>query len=126
MPRLATALLILLILGAACRTTLAPPPPEPARTAERALVEVPPDELPAFADDLDFAGLDDAVARSAGWLARLAAADPGRTFPFGKERVPIAKVQATLARFRELALARLAPAALGLHAPSSCMVATPQ
>jgi membrane-bound lytic murein transglycosylase A len=101
----------LLLLAAACRVTR--PPPEPARTADRALVEVPAEELPVFADDLDFAGLDEAISRSAAWLARVAAADPGRTFAFGKERVPIARVQATLARFRELALARPSPAALG-------------
>jgi membrane-bound lytic murein transglycosylase A len=113
MRRSAAALpLAALLLAAACRTTL-PPPPQPARTPERALAEVPVEELPAFADDLDFAGLEEAIARSAAWLARIAAADPGRTFAFGKERVPIARVQATLARFRELALARPAPPALG-------------
>jgi membrane-bound lytic murein transglycosylase A len=86
-----------------CRTVA---PPEPARTAERALEELAPDAFPAFADDLDFAGLEDALGRSAAYLARLAAADPGRTLAFGRERVPIQKVQATLARFRDLALAR--------------------
>jgi membrane-bound lytic murein transglycosylase A len=86
-----------------CRTVA---PPEPARTADRALVELPPDTFPAFADDLDFAGLEDALGRSAAYLARVAAADPGRTLAFGRERVPIQKVQATLARFRDLALAR--------------------
>lgn len=96
-------------LAAACRTPVAP---EPARTADCALVEITGDELPAFADDLDYAGLDDALSRSAAWLARIAAADPGRTFGFGRERVPVQKVQATLARFRELALARPSPAAL--------------
>lgn len=101
----------LLLAAAACRVTL--PPQGPARTPERALVEVSPEELPVFADDLDFAGLAEAISRSAGWLARIAAADPGRTFAFGRERVPIARVQATLARFRELALARPAPASLG-------------
>ncbi len=101
----------LLLLAAACRTMF--PPPEPARTPERALVEVAAEELPSFGDDLDFAGLEEAIARSAAWLARIAAADPGRRFAFGKERVPIARVQATLARFRELALARPSPAALG-------------
>ncbi len=96
-------------LATACRT---PAPPEPARTPDRALVELRPDELPAFADDLDYAGLEEAVSRSAAWLARVAASDPGRTFGFGKERVPLPKLQATLARFRELALARPGPAAL--------------
>jgi membrane-bound lytic murein transglycosylase A len=97
-------------LVAGCRVTR---PPEPARTADAALVEVGPEELPVFADDLDFAGLDEALGRSATWLARLARSDPGRTFAFGKERVPIQRMQATLARFRELALARPAPQALG-------------
>ncbi len=96
---------------AACRT-VAPPEPEAARTAERALDEVAPGSFPAFADDLDYAGLDEAIARSASALARIASADPGRTFAFGRERVPIEKVQATLARFREIALARPAPTAL--------------
>ena len=104
------AAVLALALAAGCRT---PVPPEPAKTADRALAEVGADELPAFADDLDYAGLDEAVSRSAAWLARIAAADPGRTFAFGKERVPVQRLQATLARFRELALARPPPAALG-------------
>jgi membrane-bound lytic murein transglycosylase A len=112
-PRSALVLALALLAAlAACRGAPPVPPPEPARTADRALVELAPDELPAFADDLDFAGLDDALARSADHLARVAAADPGRTLAFGKERVPIQKVQATLARFRAIALARPAPAAL--------------
>jgi membrane-bound lytic murein transglycosylase A len=106
--RLAPLLAAALVAGA-CRT---PAPPEPARTADRALVELTEDELPAFEDDLDYAALDDAIGRSATWLARLAAADPGRTFAFGRERVPIQRLQATLVRFRALALARPSPAAL--------------
>lgn len=102
-PALALAALAALPL-ASCRTVV--PPPEPARSAERALEELSPEAFPAFADDLDFAGLEDALGRSAAWLARVAAADPGRTLAFGKERVPIQRVQATLARFREIALAR--------------------
>jgi membrane-bound lytic murein transglycosylase A len=109
MRRILLALPAAALLATACRT---PVTPEPARTADRALVEVAPSELPAFEDDLDYAGLDDAIGRSATWLARLAAADPGRTFAYGKERVPIQKVQATLVRFRALALARPSPQAL--------------
>jgi membrane-bound lytic murein transglycosylase A len=95
----------------ACRTPR-PEPPRPATTPERALVEVPPRELPAFADDLDYAGLEDALTRSLEWLARLDASDPSRTFAFGAERVPIARLRATLVRFRELAAARPTPAEL--------------
>jgi membrane-bound lytic murein transglycosylase A len=113
MRRIVLAAVLAGLLATACRTPVAPEPPAPARTAERALVELRPEELPAFEDDLEFAGLDDAIGRSATWLARIAAADPGRTFAYGKERVAIQKVQATLVRFRELALARPSPQALG-------------
>jgi membrane-bound lytic murein transglycosylase A len=106
------ALAIALASLGACRTVAPPPPPEPARTADLALEELPPEAFPPFADDLDFAGLEEALGRSAAWLARLAAADPGRTVAFGKEKVPIQRLQATLARFREIALARPAPGAL--------------
>jgi membrane-bound lytic murein transglycosylase A len=95
----------------ACRTP-SPPPPEPARTPERALLELQPESFPQFADDLDYAGLDEAVSRSLDALARIAAADPGRTFAFGAERVPLARMQATLTRFRALAGARPSPADL--------------
>lgn len=109
-PLLAAAVTLLAL--AACRTVTPPPPPEPARTAAQALVEVAPDAFPAFADDLDYAGLDTALDRSLGHLARLAAADPGRTLAFGREQVPVQRVQATLVRFRELVAARPPPAAL--------------
>ncbi len=100
-----------LLLGS-CRTVVPPAAPEPARTADRALEELAPGAFPAFSDDLDYAGLDDALERSLAHLSRLAAADPGRTLAFGRELVPIQRVQATLVRFRELVLARPTPAAL--------------
>ncbi len=109
-----TALLAVFGLAlAACRTP-APPhrPPEPARTAEGALEELAPAAFPAFADDLDLAGLDEALLRSEAWAARIAAIDPGRTFAYGRVLVPVRQVQATLARFRALVAARPAPAAL--------------
>ncbi len=90
------------VLAAACRTVTPPPRPEAARSAERALEELEPGSFPVFADDLDFAGLDEALSRSLAALSRIEAADPGRTLAFGKERVPVAKVRATLARFREI------------------------
>jgi membrane-bound lytic murein transglycosylase A len=105
------ALVAAVLFAAACRT-VAPPWPEPARTPERALEEIPPEAFPVFADDLDYAGLDEALSRSLAYYARIAAADPGRTIAFGKERVPAAKVQATLMRFREIAGARPRPAEL--------------
>ncbi|HET6436702.1 MAG TPA: transglycosylase, partial [Anaeromyxobacter sp.] len=70
-----------LLLAAACRTVS--PPAEPARTADRALEELPADAFPSFADDLDYAGLDDALERSLAHLSRLATVDPGRTLAFG-------------------------------------------
>jgi membrane-bound lytic murein transglycosylase A len=111
--RLALAATTALAVLAACRGAKPPPPPpEPARTPEKALEELAPEAFPAFADDLDWAGLPDALDRSLTALARLEKADPGRTFAFGKERVPLARLRATLVRFRELALARPTPAAL--------------
>jgi membrane-bound lytic murein transglycosylase A len=109
-PASSLALALALALSA-CRTP-APPPPEPARTADRALVEIAPEEMPPFADDLGYEGLDAAVARSLAWLDRVAASDPGRTFAFGAERVGIPRMRATLARFRELVAARPPPAEL--------------
>ena len=100
-----------LVALAACRIVRAPPP-APATTPERALEELTPEQFPAFADDLDYSGLDDAIERSLVYFARVAIADPGRTLAFGKERVPAARVVATLRRFRELAQARPTPAAL--------------
>lgn len=81
------------------------PPPSAVRTPEHALEELSPDAFPTFSDDLDFSGLDLAIGHSLDALKRLAAADPGRTFGFGKERVPLTKLVATLVRFREIALA---------------------
>jgi membrane-bound lytic murein transglycosylase A len=104
--------LLLAAALAACVGSPPPAPPEPARTPERALEELPPERFPTFGDDLDYAGLEEALSRSLDALARTAAADPGRTFAFGRERVRVQKLQATLARFRELALARPSPDAL--------------
>jgi len=104
--RLQAALGALGLALAACPGAPPTPPPAPARTAELALTELAPDAFPDFADDLDYAGLEEALARSAEALARTAATDPGRTFAFGKERVPVQRLQATLARFRELVLSR--------------------
>ncbi len=106
------AWLALLTLGALSACRVVAPPRGPARTAEGALVELAPADFPAFQDDLDLAGLEEAVARSETWAARLAAADPGRTFAYGRERVPVRKVLATLVRFRALLAARPSPAAL--------------
>jgi len=108
MRALAFAGLLGALFFAACRTVV-PPAPEPARTADRALEELSPGAFPAFADDLDYAGLDEALERSLTHLSRLAAADPGRTLAFGREQVPIRRVQATLMRFRDLVLARPTP-----------------
>lgn len=107
---LAKAVLVVALSLPACRTVR--PTSGPARRPEGALLELARADYPAFVDDLDYAGLDEALEHSLTQLARVAAADPGRTFAFGAEAVPIKKVQATLVRFRELALARPVPAEL--------------
>jgi peptidoglycan lytic transglycosylase A len=110
------ALALPLALALACPPPRPPPPPPPgpARTAEGALEELRPEAFPTFGDDLDYVGLDDAVERSLAQLGRLVAADPGRTYVFGRERVPIAKLHETLVRFRALVATR--PAARALDA----------
>jgi len=105
--------LALSVVGlAGCHLWKASPPPEPARTADRALEELRPDDFPAFEDDLGYARLEEALGRSEEALRRVAASDPGRTFAFGRERVPLARLRATLARFRALVAARPTPEAL--------------
>jgi membrane-bound lytic murein transglycosylase A len=113
--RLALAAALLALAAAGCRPFWKPEPsrpPEPARTPEAALEELRPEEFPAFGDDLAFRGLEEAIARSEDALRRVAASDPGRTFAFGRERVPVARLLQTLARFRALVAAGPAPEAL--------------
>jgi membrane-bound lytic murein transglycosylase A len=99
----------LLAALAACRPAAIP---EPARSPEGALVEVAPGDLPAFRDDLDLAGLEEAVGQSLVYVRRVLAADPGRTVAFGSERVPLARLHATLERFGEIVRSRPSPADL--------------
>jgi len=70
------------------------------------LVEVAGSDLPVFSDDLDLAELDRAIVHSLAWLGRIASAEPGRTFAFGPERVPVARMVETLSRFRAIVAAR--------------------
>jgi membrane-bound lytic murein transglycosylase A len=111
LPLLAAAALVAL---GGCRPfwKAAPPPPQPAKTADRALEELRPEDFPAFDDDLGYARLEEAIGRSEQALRRVLASDPGRTFAFGRERVPVARLVATLARFRAIVAARPSPAAL--------------
>ena len=94
---------------AACRPLAAP---EPARSPEGALVEVAPGEVPAFRDDLDLGGLEEAVGQSLVYVRRVLSADPARTVGFGSARVPLARVHATLERFLEIVRSRPSPAQL--------------
>lgn len=104
------SLLALLAVALSCRTS--GPPRKPANTPEGALVELAPDAFPSFKDDLELAGLDEAIGHSLAWAKRVLAAEPGRRVHFGRERVPIARLVATLERFRALIAERLPPAAL--------------
>jgi membrane-bound lytic murein transglycosylase A len=100
-----------LALALACRLARAP---EPARGPDGALVEVAGGDLPAFRDDLDLAGLEEAVGQSLVYVRRVLSADPARTVAFGSQRVPLARVHATLERFLEIVRSRPAPDALDL------------
>jgi membrane-bound lytic murein transglycosylase A len=95
------ALVLLCLAVAGCRA-----PFEAAKTPEQALVELRPDAFPTFADDLDLKDLDEAIGHSLTHFARLAVAEPGRLLRFGEERVPAAKVAASLTAFRALIATR--------------------
>lgn len=95
MTALARAAALALVLSS-CRTF------EPAKVPEGALVELSPADFPRFTDDLAFAGLAPAIDQSLAYFGRLVAADPKRTAAFGPERIPLAKIAASLERFREL------------------------
>ncbi len=94
------AALLLVLFAGACQ------PYVPATSPERALVELAPADFPAFADDLSYAKLDQAIGHSLDALGRLAASDPGRTYRFGPVRVPLAKVVDSLEQFRALIASR--------------------
>lgn len=87
-------------------------PFEVAKTPDHALVELAGDEFPAFADDLDYEGLEPALDRSLRHFSRLAVAEPARRLSFGAERVPAARVAATLRAFRALVATHPDPRAL--------------
>ncbi|HSN92058.1 MAG TPA: MltA domain-containing protein [Anaeromyxobacteraceae bacterium] len=103
MRRAAPALLLAL---AACRPAVLP---GPARSPEGALVEVAPGDLPSFRDDLELAGLEEAVGQSLVYVRRVLSADPARSVTFGPGRVPLARVHATLERFLEIVRSRPTP-----------------
>lgn len=109
---LALLALVALLPVLSCRTTS--PKREPAKTAEGALEELPPERFPSFADDLGLADLDldQAIGHSLAWARGVLAADPARTVAFGREQVPLRQVVATLERFRALVAEHPAPAAL--------------
>jgi membrane-bound lytic murein transglycosylase A len=98
-----------LVLLAACRPAAVP---EPARSPDGALLEVAPGEVPAFRDDLDLAGLEEAAGQSLVYVRRVLSADPARTVAFGSARIPLARLHATLERFLEIVRSRPAPAEL--------------
>jgi membrane-bound lytic murein transglycosylase A len=105
----AVLLAVVASLAASCRPAAVP---GPARGPEGALHEVAPGDLPAFRDDLDLAGLEEAAAQSLVYVRRVLAADPARAVAFGPERVPLARVDATLERFLALVRSRPPPEAL--------------
>jgi membrane-bound lytic murein transglycosylase A len=104
------AFMAFIAVAVSCRTSR--PPREPAKTPEGALVELAPEAFPSFADDLGYEGLDVAIGHSLAWAKRVRAADPGRLVHYGRERVPIGALVATLERFRALLAQKLPPAAL--------------
>ncbi len=62
-----------------------------------------PAPCPRFEDDLAFAGLEEALARSIDWIKRQ---PPERPFDFGPERIPASRLAHALERFRDLIASR--------------------
>jgi membrane-bound lytic murein transglycosylase A len=73
-----------------------PTPPISAPTAESSLKRLEPDAYPDFADDLDYEGLERALAPS---IVYLNAAPPERLFRFGPDRYDAAHVLKSLQHF---------------------------
>jgi len=86
------------------------PPPCPPEALKPALALLPPEEQPQFGDDLDFAGIEDALQRSIDYYAHC-----GRTFDLpGGRRLSGADMADGLRAFA--ALAATHPGAAGLNA----------
>ncbi len=94
-PALIGLLAVLFLAG--CPAPPKPPPPAVPPTAETALKRLAPEEIPDFADDLDYEGLDRALSQS---IAFLRAAEPGREFRFGPDRYSAAHVLKSLEEFQ--------------------------
>jgi membrane-bound lytic murein transglycosylase A len=74
------------------------PPAEPPAEAVPALTRIDPSAYPDFDDDLDPAGLEQAIALSIGYLQTL---PPSREFEFGLDRYTAAQVLLSLQHFQE-------------------------
>lgn len=111
-PMRCVVLLLTLLLAACPRPAPRPPAREAARGHDDALEELSPDAFPSFADELDYAGLDDALAQSLAYYGRILSFSPDRTTWFGREAVPVRTVVRSLERFRELVAGRPDAAAL--------------
>lgn len=90
------AFFLVLLLTSACSRF------QVAKTADDALIEVDPSEHPAFADDLSFEGLNEALTHSLDYVKRVTRWAPERTVAFGRERVPLAKVGETIEKLQAL------------------------
>jgi len=96
-PRgLVLAFLMALVLSG-CPSPPKPPPGPPAAEVAPSLVRIDPSAYPNFTDDLDFQGLEQAVAQS---LEYLQAVPASREFEFGRDRYTAAHVMLSLRRFQ--------------------------
>ncbi len=80
-----------------------PPPPPPLV----GLVQVPPDQIPTLADDMDEASLERAIDRSLQFFKRV---KNHRTFSFGDQNYTVQEMRESLLNFREIILSTKDPA----------------
>jgi membrane-bound lytic murein transglycosylase A len=73
------------------------PPPSPPAEVPPALIRLEPSAYPNFSDDLDYDGLEHAIAQSSAYLQALPA---GRELEFGRDRYTAGHILKTLQRFQ--------------------------
>jgi len=91
-----TFLALLLLWLAGCEPAPKPVPAGPGAPAV-ALIRLSPSDYPAFSDDLNYEGLEQAIAGSIAYLERIPAE---REFEFGRDRYSAAHVLQSLRQFK--------------------------
>ncbi len=99
MARRALLFALALVLLAGCAVPVTRPVPPPRVEKPPALVLLPPERVPLFADDMDLASLERAVEKSLRYYDRAAGDGPRR---MGEAMVTVRELRETLIALREI------------------------